>query len=411
MSPKNLWSNTITDELRLATNFKNKTIAIALKDRGAILPGGHSANEVYWFDNATGGWISSTYYMQSLPQWVIDFNAKKLPDAYLKQNWNTVYPVTTYTQSSADVEPYEGKLGSSNTFPHLTDSLATNKYELFRSTPYGNTYTFDMAKAAVQAEGLGKGAATDFLALSFSSTDYIGHMAGPNSIEVEDTYLRFDRDLGAFLKFLDASVGKGQYLLFLSADHGAAHIPAFVKENKMPGGVVGAAISQQVNSALQKKFNIANLVQYIGNYQVYLNNELIEKNNLDKKAVKEVVIQTLLDNTTIAKAFDLEDISRASLPEQIKMMVTNGYNQKLSGDVQFILKPQYFEGGSTGTTHGTWNPYDAHIPLLWFGWNIKSGKTNRETYMTDIAATLAALLHIQMPNASVGKVIEEVEKR
>jgi predicted AlkP superfamily pyrophosphatase or phosphodiesterase len=410
MSPVNLWSNTITDELRLATNFRNKTIAIALKDRGAILPGGHTANAAYWFDNATGGWISSTFYMEQLPQWVKKLNDKKLPDAYLKQNWNTLYPISTYVQSTADSNAYESKLPTEDyTFPHTTASFTTNKYENFRTTPYGNTYTFDMARAAVEAEQLGKGAVTDFLAISFSSTDYIGHTFGPNSIEAEDAYLRFDKNLESFLKYLDAAVGKGQYLLFLTADHGAAHNPGFLKDRKIPAGVFDEAfVRRQLGDSLQKNFGVKNLIVQSINYQLYLDDSLINQAGLDKKKVKQYIIAFLKKQPAISCAIDLEDLADFPLQDKLKMMLTNGYNQKLSGDIQFIFKPQWFESWRTGTTHGLWNPYDAHIPLLWFGWNVKPGKTNREVYMTDIAATVAALLHIQMPNGSVGKVIEEV---
>ncbi|RYY18950.1 MAG: alkaline phosphatase family protein, partial [Chitinophagaceae bacterium] len=219
MSPRNMWTTTITDELRLATNFNSKSIGIALKDRGAILPAGHSANAAYWFDNSSGGWITSTYYMNELPDWVKKINDKKLPDQYLQKNWNTIYPINTYKQSTEDNKSYEAILpGEDNTFPHETASITTNKYETFRNTPYGNTFTFDLAKAAIDGEQLGQRGATDFLALSFSSTDYVGHAFGPNSIEVEDTYLRLDQELAAFYALLDAKLGKGQYLVFLTAD-------------------------------------------------------------------------------------------------------------------------------------------------------------------------------------------------
>jgi predicted AlkP superfamily pyrophosphatase or phosphodiesterase len=411
MSPKNMWTNTVTDELRLATNFQNKTIAIALKDRGAILPGGHTANAAYWFDNAIGGWISSSFYMNALPDWVKKLNDKKLPDVYLKQNWNTLYPIATYKQSTEDSKTYEAKLAGSNTFPHRLDTVTINKYEVFRGTPYGNTYTFDMAKAAIEGEQLGKGSNTDFLTVSFSSTDYIGHADGPNSIEIEDTYLRFDKELATFLTYLDKQVGKGQYLLFLTADHGVAHVPRFVRDNKMPGGEISESGYQQIlNDSLQKTFGVARLVDNVINYQVYFNDRLIEQNKLDKKILAHYVSNQLLKMKGIAKAFPLEETMTTTLPHKIQMMVANGYNPKRSGDVFFAMQPQWFGGWGTGTTHGVWNPYDSHIPLLWFGWNIKPGKSNREVYMSDIAPTVAALLRIQMPNGTVGTVIEEVTK-
>jgi predicted AlkP superfamily pyrophosphatase or phosphodiesterase len=412
MSPANMWCNTVTDELRLATNFSNKTIAISLKDRGAILPGGYTANAAYWFDNLTGGWITSSYYMADLPQWVKTFNAKKLPDSYLKQNWTTLYPLETYKQSTADSNAYEGSLGQEDfTFPHITSTLASDKYEGFKTTPYGNTYTLDMAKAAIEAEKLGKRGVTDFLALSFSSTDYIGHTFGPNSIEVEDTYLRLDRDLGNFFKYLDATVGRGQYLVFLTSDHGAAHNPAFLLHHKMAAGSSNEAeVRRQLNDSLQSHFHVNNTIAQFINFQIYFDDSVLAQHNLDKVILKQYIVRFLIRQPSISNVIDLGNLAGTSLPDKIKKFVTNGYNQKLSGDMQVIFKPQWFESLRAGTTHGLWNPYDSHIPLVWFGWSIKPGKTNRETYMTDIAPTVSALLRIQMPNASIGDVIAEVAK-
>ena len=410
MSPANLWTSTITDELRLATNFKSKVIGIALKDRGAILPAGHAANAAYWFDNANGAFISSTYYMIALPEWVNQFNIRKLPGQYLQTNWNTLYPIDTYAQSDSDRKTYEKNLpGEDNTFPHHTADISKEKYDALRTTPYGNTLTIEMAKAAIKGEQLGKSGNTDFLAVSFSSTDYVGHTFGPNSIEAEDTYLRLDKDLASFLNYLDSAVGKGQYTVFLTADHGAAHIPGYAAlQAHLPGGSVSAnAIQAALNDTLNKYFKPKNGVEEVINEQVYLSRDL---NDSIRLAIKSLIVRQLLAMPFVANAVDLSQVSNASLIATQKTMLTNGYNQKISGDIQFLLKPQWIEGSSKGTTHGAWNPYDAHIPLVWFGWGINKGSTNRETYMTDIAATVAALLHIQMPNGCIGKVIQEVVK-
>lgn len=413
MSPRNMWTTTMTDELRLATNFKSKTIGVALKDRGAILPAGHSANAAYWFDNATGGWISSTYYMTELPAWVQQLNAKKLADQYMAKDWNTLYPIETYTQSTGDVKAYEGKIrGEDNSFPHTTSQIAEkDKYEAFRTTPGGNTLTFDMARAAIEGEQLGQRGATDFLAVSFSSTDYIGHAFGPNSIEVEDCYLRYDRELAAFLKYLDTKIGAGQYLLFLTADHAVAHVPGFMKENKLPGGTFDDEdVRKWINTNAEKKFGVKSAIEKVINYQLFVDFPALAAANVDETVFKKWAVNELRTHPAIMSAFDLHELPGTPLPARIKEMVSNGYNHKLSGDIQFIFMPQWFDGGPTGTTHGAWNPYDSHIPLLWYGWKIKQGKTNRETHMTDIAATVSALLHIQMPNGCVGEVIEEITK-
>jgi predicted AlkP superfamily pyrophosphatase or phosphodiesterase len=412
MSPRNMWTTTVTDELRLATNFQSKTIGIALKDRGAILPAGHSANAAYWFDDASGGWITSTYYMNDLPAWVKALNDKKLPDQYLNQGWNTLYPIETYTQSTDDNKIYESSLsGEDNTFPHRTDTIRTGRYGAFRTTPYGNTFTFDMAKAAIQAEQLGKRNITDFLAISCSSTDYVGHSFGPNSIEVEDVYLRLDQDISNFLSYLDAEIGKGQYLVFLTADHAVAHVPAFMKENKIPAGAFDDAdVLKWLNENAEKTFGIKNALETVTNYQLFVNNAALKTNNTDPAQFRHWAIDQLKNHPAIMTAFDLHELQAANIPAKIREMVTNGYNQKLSGDIQFVFKPQWFDGWDKGTTHGAWNPYDSHIPLVWYGWRIKPGKSNHEVYMTDIAPTVAAMLRIQMPNGSIGKVIEEITK-
>lgn len=407
MSPRKMWATTVTDELRLSNNFRSKTIGIALKDRGAILPAGHTANAAYWFDDASGGWISSTFYMKELPKWVQQLNAKKLPDAYMAKPWNTLQPVNTYVQSSADAKTYEGALpGGGTAFPHRTDTIKAARYPAFRVTPYGNTYTVDAAKAAIEGEALGTRGVTDFLALSFSSTDYIGHTFGPNSVEVEDTYLRLDRDLADLLQYLDTKIGKGQYLLFLTADHAVAHSVGFADENRIPAGLVNTvAMQKALNDALQKTFGDGNYIQTIINYQVFLDNNLLQSKKLDRAAVKRVAMDALLNEPGVDKVVDLENVAGANLPQPLQTAIINGYNQILSGDIQLVFRPQWYEGFPRGTTHGSWNPYDSHIPLVWFGWGVKAGKTGREVYMTDIAPTVANLLQIQMPNASIGKVI------
>ena len=412
MSPKNLWSTTIGDELRMATNFRSKTISIAIKDRASILPGGHSSNGSFWFDNATGGWITSTYYMQELPSWIRTINDKKLPDQYLKQNWNTLYPLSTYVQSTSDTNSFEGKLlGEDASFPHMTADITSNRYETFRTTPGAVSFTFETAKAAIKGENLGGRGITDFLAVSVSSTDYAGHTFGPNSVEIEDMYLRLDRELASFLRYLDASVGKGQYILFLTADHGAAHNWNFLKSNKLPfGSFDQTKVRRELNAGLEAEFHTKNIIEQYINYQVFINDSIVRSNGLDGQKVRQFIMEFLLKQPAVSNVVDLHQVETATLPEAVKTKLVNGFNQKLSGDIQTILKPSRIEGWQTGTSHGYWNPYDTHIPLLWFGWKVKPGRLTQEVYMTDIAPTLAAMLHIQMPNACVGKVIEGVAR-
>jgi len=409
MSPKNMLTTTITDELRLATNFKGKVIGISLKDRGSILPAGHAANAAYWYQGSTGNWITSTYYMKEVPGWIADYNKLKLANKFYAKNWETLYPINTYVNSTKDENAYEGK---SSTFPHqLTQNIDKN-FDAIRSTPYGNTITLDLAKLAILSEDLGQDNITDFLAVSCSSTDYIGHAYGPNSIEAEDTYLRLDKDFEEFFNYLDKKVGKGNYTVFLTADHGAAHVPGFMQENKLPAGVVSdREIASKLNTYLNDKFKLGNVVLKSMNNQIIFDHDKTDKADISFDVIKSASVEFLKRQDGFQNALDIAKVSQATLQEIQKKMITNGYNARRSGDIYYVLQPNWFNGGSTGTTHGNWNPYDSHIPLVFMGWGIKPGATNTTHYMTDIAPTLAALLHIQTPNGTVGEPITEITNK
>ncbi|HEX7847273.1 MAG TPA: alkaline phosphatase PafA [Chitinophagaceae bacterium] len=413
MSPANLLVTTIGDELRLATNFRSKVIGVAIKDRGGILPAGHSANAAYWYDNTVGDWITSTYYMNELPKWAKDFNAKKLVDKYYEQGWKTLYPANTYLQSTSDEKPYEGKpFGAA--FPYDMTKFIGKNYGSITTTPMGNSLTAEFAKAAVTGESLGADEITDFLTVSFSSPDYIGHTFGPNSIEQEDDFLRLDKELGDLFDFLDTKVGKGQYTVFLSADHGVSQVPEFLKENKIPAGRVPlSAMVTKLNEELKTKLGVGKLVVSDDNYQLSLNYPAIDSAKLNKEEIINIAVDFMSRQPGVVRSFALNKMMQTPLPAKIKDMLSNGYYPRRSGEVQIIFQPNFIEqygNSSSGSTHGLWNPYDAHIPMVWYGWGIKQGKLNRETYMTDIAPTLAALLKIQMPSGCVGRVIDEVMK-
>lgn len=409
MSPANLLTSTICDELRLATNFKSKVIGISLKDRGSILPAGHTANAAYWYDAKTGDWITSSYYMNQLPKWVTDFNAKKLADKYYEQGWASLYPINTYVQSTEDAKPYEAKVFGANVFPYSLKQFIGKDYGRISVTPYGNTFTSEFAKAAITNEGLGTDNVTDFLTVSFSSTDYIGHSFGPNSIEEEDNFLRLDKDLGEFLDFLDTKVGRNQYFVFLSSDHGVLQVPEYLKANKIPSNRFDLNIISNVNQLLKTRFGKDSLIIDMLNYQLFLNRPVIESANLNMQEIKKAIISNMAGLPGIARIFDIENMMLTPLNSKVKDMLVNGYYPNRCGDIQIIFQPHWIEGYSTsGTTHGLWNPYDARIPLLWYGWGIKQGKTAREVSITDIAPTIAALLKIQEPSGSIGKVIGEI---
>lgn len=411
MSPFNLKATTVTDELKLATNFQSKVVGVAMKDRGSILPAGHVADAAYWFDGKSGNWITSTWYTKDLPQWVKDYNAKKMPDKYLKQDWNTLFPIDTYTLSVNDNNNYEAGFKGLDKplFPIKTSELIEkNGYELIGATPYGNTISLEMAKLAIENEKMGQGQFTDFLALSLSSPDKIGHNFSINSIKVEDCYLRLDREIADFLSYLDKTVGKGEYLVFLTADHGGGHNGKFLQDHGLPGGFfIFWEEDKKMNAHLQTIFGYNDLILGLGNYQVNFNYKRIKETGVDMEKLKTESIKYLNGIEGMNYVVDMNKISEATIPARIKEMIVKGYNRNLSGEIQFILNPGIYDfdypDPRLGGTHGTWSPFDTHIPFVLMGWGIQHGSSNKEVYMTDIAPTVAALLHIQMPSGCIGK--------
>jgi len=408
MSPENLLATTITDELRLATNKQSKVFGFSLKDRGSILPAGHLSNGSFWFDDSTGNFMTSTYYMNELPNWLQAFNAANKADSFLALDWNTIYPLSTYHQSLADQNAYEGlfKGESTSAFPHITHTFVGKDKGVVRKIPAGNTLTLQVATACINEEHLGT-SNTDFICISLSSSDYIGHQYAPNSVEIEDTYIRLDKDIASLLQHLDKTIGKGEYLVFLTADHGGAHNANYLQSEHIPAGIVDNKSSlKDLKNFLTASFGKDSMVLGLENYQVFFNESFIASQKMDRNLVRSKVMEWARNQASVQFVIDLEHVQEAVLPASIKEMVTNGYNSLRSGSIQLILNPAWYDANSmTGTTHGTWNPYDSHIPLLWYGWHIPKGSSNKEVYMTDISATLAALLHIQMPNACIGKPI------
>ena len=410
MSPRNLWVSTIGDEMKIASNGRAKVVGVALKDRASILPAGHNPNGAFWLDDQTGCFITSSYYMDRLPKWVEAFNDKRLPEQYLSQKWNTLYPKNTYTESTTDENEYENGIreGVKATLPlNLPELYKKYGYGIIRNTPFGNSLTLDMAKAAIDGEQLGADDETDLLAVSCSSTDYIGHQVGTHAIETEDTYLRLDKAIADFLAYLDSKVGKGNYLVFLSADHGAMNNAAFLQDRRIPAGSWDAsATAKKLNHVLAKEYPEAGeIVKTVMNYQVFFNRDVIKSKQLDFDNIKQTVVNVLKEDPSVLYACDMAKASTESIPEEVKSRIINGYNRERSGDVVIILKPNFYAHGMKGTDHGAWNSYDTHIPLVFMGWGIKHGATTKQTFMTDIAPTIAAMLHVQAPNGCVGKAI------
>ncbi len=410
-SPRNMWSTTIGDELRLATNFQAKVVGVSLKDRASILPAGHNPTGAYWYDDSTGNFVTSTYYRNELPAWVDNFNKAKVGDQLVKNGWNTLLPVAQYTESSPDNSPWEGLLGSAKTPTFPYKNLAADyqkKKGVIRTTPFGNTLTLKLAEAAVQGEQLGADAITDLLAVNLASTDYAGHEFGPNAIEVQDVYLRLDRDLAEFFNYLDSKVGKDQYTVFLSADHGGAHSQGFLAEHKMPTGFYGEGSIKQFNGWLKDKFGADQLVSKVTNNQIYMDEKAHTGSKLNMEETKQYLIDMLNKDQSVLFAVDMKKAGAASIPEPIRARIVNGYNWQRSGDIQLVYHDSWLPSYSkTGTTHGSWNSYDSHIPLIFMGWGVKPGESHQAYHMTDIAPTLAALLRVQFPSGTIGNPISE----
>lgn len=414
ISPRNLLTTSITDELRFATAKRAKVVGIAIKDRGASLPAGHTG-DAYWYDSSNGEFMTSTYYYSTatLPKWVSDFNAKKLPDSYLKQTWNPLFPINTYKNSLPDDNAFEGIFvgKTSPTFPYHLDSLKSSNggYGLISSTPYGNSLTLDFSYAAIEGEKLGQRDETDFLAVSFSSPDYIGHRFGPSSVEVEDNYLRLDQELAKFFDYLDKKIGKGQYLVFLSADHAVAEVPAYMVSERVPAGNFNSGmLSGQLKGFAMAMYGEGNWVLSYSNEQIFLNKELAKEKKIDFVQMQRDFADFVLRFKGVKEAYTATDLRSQEFTKSRPHLLQQGYNHKASGDVLLVLEPAWLTGGLRGTTHGSGYSYDTHVPISFYGWGIKPGQSSEYTTVTDIAPTLAVLLKLKFPNGTTGNPIRAI---
>jgi predicted AlkP superfamily pyrophosphatase or phosphodiesterase len=414
MSPANLDATTIGDELKIESNNKAKVIGISLKDRSSILPAGHAADGAYWFDGATGNFITSTFYRNDLPKWLLDFNAKKLPKQYLEKGWNTLLPIDKYTESLADDNAFEKAPNKKDkaVFPYeFTKQLEKNNFDIIRSTPFGNTLTKDLAIATIEGESLGADAVCDMLCVSFSSTDYVGHAFGPKSVEIEDVYIRLDKALEELFTYLDTKIGKDKYTLFLTADHGATEVPAYLQSEKINAGYVnGKDINKKLKQALFKEYADSLVMKYT-NQQVYLNDSIILAKKLDKFTVEKFCVQVLLSFDEVSDASCGEQLQLQTQSDVLfKSLIQMGYHNKRSGDVLVSYKPGFIDYDKTGTTHGTSFSYDTHVPVLFYGNGISKGNTLRPVYITDIASTICQLLNIPYTNGNIGNPVYEAIK-
>jgi len=418
VSPWRMLSSTVTDELKLSTQGRSKVIGISIKDRGAVLPGGHMADAAYWYDGASGRFISSTYYMKALPAWAAQFNALKLPEKYLSQDWNTLLPIEQYTESGPDDTPYEGVLGGQqkSTFPYKLNKMRTNgSYDLLTGTPFANDLLTEMAFAAIAGEKLGNHDVTDFLCISYSATDAVGHRVGPNAIELEDTYLRLDRNVEELLKRLDHEVGAGMYTVFLTADHAVADVPQYLMDKKVPAGYLNSIDLQgRIENFLSQYYPGRKFIENISNLQIFLNQDAFRQDpktsGLDMYIVTELIGKYLMTVEGVANYYTEAMLRDGNYDEGgIKGAIIRGYHAKRSGDIVISMEPGWLDSSSTqGTSHGSPYRYDTHVPMLFYGYGIRKGSSVRYHPITDIAPTISVLLKIKFPNGCSGNPIPEI---
>jgi predicted AlkP superfamily pyrophosphatase or phosphodiesterase len=407
-SPRRLLSTTITDQLKLDSGGKSKIISVSLKDRSAVLPGGHIADQVYWYNIKTGEFISSSYYMNSLPEWLIKFNNKKLINTYITMPWTLSRPETDYVTNNPDESRYEEDVFNEGrtSFPHSLKNIKEDqKTRVIESTPFGNKIVAELAKAAIEGENLGNGKTTDFLAISFSSTDIIAHAYGSFSYEVEDTYVKLDETIADILKTLDNKIGKGNYLLFLTADHAAMDTPAFAKEKKLPsGGLSSDKVVETLKSFTAQKYGVDNLIENYSNRQIFLNKNIIRDKNLNLHEIEQAVADWLRNNFEMISTICTRDQLEGKFPTREPInAILNGFNPAISGDLAFDMKPGLLPRvQEKGTTHGSAYSYDTHVPLIFYGWHVPQQTVNAPVYTVDIAATIANLLKIMEPSACIG---------
>lgn len=405
-----LKASTITDELRISSMLKSQVISLSIKDRGAILPAGQ-AGTAFWFDKKNGKFISSTKYMDELPKWVQSFNKKGLADKYLASTWETLYPIETYTASGPDKEPSERTFdGKKSGFPYDLSTLDKD-YEHIIKSPFGNRILMELALEAVGSTTLGEDDHTDFLALSFSATDYVGHDNGPYSVEIEDTYLRLDQQLATLFSKLDDKVGKGNYTVFLTSDHGVSPIPQYLMDRELGGGYYDDdPVLVSLKEKLTKHFGVENIVQYEINNQFFFDIDIVAKNNLDLDEIKLFSKRYLMQQPGIMEVYTSEEIQAFSLQGQdVKAMLAKGFHTKNSGDLVFTINPFWIEPWPTdATNHSSGYTYDTHVPLLWYGAGVKKGKAYQFHTITQIAPTISMMLGISLPNAAMDEPLYEL---
>lgn len=401
-SPVRLTSATITDMLKLSSNGKSKVIGIALKDRSAILPVGGMADAAYWWDDTSENWITSNFYIGELPEWVSEFNRDHPAKDFLGE-WKPVDDSRHTTDHNQFEQPYVED--GSTAFPYDLKKMAEDKGPgVLKSSPFGDEYTFSFAKSAIEGEKLGADETTDFLSISFSSPDYIGHQFGPYSDEVRDTYLRFDSQLAEFLGYLEEKVGTSNFAIFLTGDHGVMPNVEFLKSNQLNAGRIDLKkLESGIETMLKKSYGDHKILIRLGEGQVILDHKVLKDSKIKRDEASRKIVGYLMDQEEVQLAISSHDLLLKEYHRFPHAYVQNGYHKDRSGDVIFVMK-SYLDSDeySTGAGHGTPYIFDTHVPLIFYGNNyFKQGEDFNNRRITQIVPTLSDLLSIQRPPLSV----------
>ena len=391
-SPRRLLVDTVGDELKIQS-AASKVIGVSIKDRSAILPVGHLADGAYWYDPDSNHWVTSTYYRKDLPGWVTKLNDEKTYQRYISAKWL----------------PYDAKDDSATPFCTMVKGTPLRFCGNLEATPWGNEMIEDFAERAIASENLGTHGATDILAVSLSSNDYVGHAVGPDDPAVRDISIRTDRLLGKLLDYIDGRVGAGNALVVLTADHGVAPVPEVKRSGEMPGGrLVAARLNSKMNDALVERFGPGKWFLPAPAEMAYLNLELVRSKKLDPAEVERVAADAALGEKHIARVYTRHELLSGHVQQdQIGRAASLGFYGPRSGDL-YILQEPYYLFDANGTTHGTPYNYDMHVPVIWMGPGIKAGKYAGIIAVNDIAPTLAAMLGVAQPAGSIGRVLVEM---
>jgi predicted AlkP superfamily pyrophosphatase or phosphodiesterase len=416
-SPVNLQASTFTDELKMATGGKSKVYAVGITEQSAIFSAGHSADGAFWFDNTTGTWMSSTYYMQNLPGWVNDFNAMRYPETYLNSPWNLLKPVADYADCLPDSNKFETGFKGLNYFPYDLKKMnqaagrnTTRTFSLLRETPFSDTFTTNFAIKLIEQEDLGKDDTTDFLAVCYSSTDYIGHRFGPSSVEAGDAILRLDKDIETLLTSLNEKLGKKNILVYFTAAHGVSEIPAVLQARRIPANYFNQNQALQLlRSYLNAVYGEGNWVKGYSEKQIYLNRTLIEDARIQLEDIQKKVARFLTQFTGVSSAYPYSAFEANDYGNGHLKRIVNNFSPQRSGDVIVTLNPGWVEKEEGHlTNHNSPYQYDSHVPLIWYGWTVNRATVMRNVNMTDIAPTLSSLCKVPYPNACSGEPMSEL---